>query len=79
MNQPFKKRDNSQSDQSYHENSDQDENMLDQNLGKIGSITSMQRITSKETADMQLQLHDNIRLTSGKPVPREDMSITIEQ
>ena len=53
--------------------------MLDQNLGKIGSINSMQRITSGNTLDPQLQLHDDIRMTSGKPVHREEMSITIEQ
>jgi hypothetical protein len=53
--------------------------MLDANLGKIGSIRSMQRITSGDASDMQLQLHDDIRMTSGKPVHREEMSITIEQ
>jgi hypothetical protein len=38
--QPFKKRDQSLSDQSNGA-SEKEENMLDQNLGKIGSIRSM--------------------------------------
>ena len=75
--QPFKKRDNSLSDKSNNEAYEEDDNMLDQNLGKIGSIRSMQRVTSGDASE--LQLFDNIRMTSGKPVPREEMSITIEQ
>lgn len=78
VSQQFKPRDGSPSDNSL-DASDREDNMLDQNINKIGSMRSIQRITSGDASDMQLQLFDDIRQTSGKPVHREDKSIKIDQ
>jgi hypothetical protein len=67
--QPFKKRDVSQDDQSINGASDREDNQLDHNITKIGSVVSMQRVTSGGASDFKL--HDDIRMTSGQPVPRQ--------